>query len=203
MDAWLINALVSVVSGAVSGGVVAIFAEPVRAWLLGPKVAVDFRNDAAHVAKTPEVAPQHQHMAIYVRVSVTNRRGSLARGCTGYLVKVERKDPATGKYEGESFYDPTQLSWASRMDHAYDPVDLPRGVTQYLDVLSTRDFPVNAGFRLETRFKPFRELGLGSKTGMYRLTIMVSGDNFSPTTQRLDFQWTGAWDAISVSASGH
>lgn len=195
------NALV----GFVTGAAVAIFADPIRAWLLGPRVVVEFRNDTAHVAKTPEVTTsppdrtQHQHMAIYVRVSVTNRRGSLARSCTGYLVKVERKDPAAGRYEGEAFYDPTQLPWASRMDQAYNAIDLPSGVTQYLDVLSTRDFPVSAGFRLQTRFKPFRELGLGSKPGTYRLTIMVSGDNFSPKTHRLVFQWTGTWDAISVS----
>jgi hypothetical protein len=191
--------------GFLSGAAVAVFAEPVRQWLFRPHIELSFRaNDPRYVARTPVLAnfpdgTSVEGKAIYFRVMVKNSWGELARSCRGYLVKAERWNQATQAFEAASFYDPVRLAWSSCGEHAYDAIDLPKGLHHFLDVVSTRQS--NVAFQLETQFKPIREAGLGREPGDYRLTVMVGGDNFRPKTIHLSVHWTGTWDKIEVGAA--
>jgi hypothetical protein len=188
--------------GFLSGAAVAVFAEPVRQWLFRPHVQLGFQaNDPEYVARTLELesfpnGTRAGGEAIYIRVMVQNSRGELARSCRGYLVRVERWNQPTQAFETAPFYDPVRLAWSSRGQHAYEPIDLPRGLHHFLDVVSTRQ--LDQGFRLETQLKPLREADLGREPGDYRLTIIVGGDNFRPKTIQLRVNWAGVWDRIQV-----
>lgn len=220
----------TVVVSFLSGAAIAVFADPIRRYLYRPRIQVTFAksDDPAFVARTPAVStlpkgadPLHydgfevhpttdgrllvEHQAVYIRCLVRNKRGMVAKGCRAYLVKVEQA-AAGGRFGPAVFYDSVQLAWASRPGHQYEAVDLPRGVPQYVDVVSTRDFNPNPEcppepiprFQIESQFKPFRESGLGTKPGTFRFTILVAGDNFPPFEFRLGLRWNGQWDQIEA-----
>ena len=112
------------------------------------------------------------------------------------MVKVE-KATDSGEFKPTIYEDSIPLSWACRAAQAYDPVDLPRGVVQFVDVISTRS--VSTEFKPEIKPVPFRYIDLFRQTGRFRFTVQVSGENVKPAFIKIVFVWSGIWDKYKAT----
>ncbi len=187
--------------GGIIGFVTAVFADPLRRWVYRPELKLEFDEDVPGCKlRTPERSKptdtqSMEREAYYVRVKVANAAASLARGCRAYLVNVERRDHA-GEFQPTDYCDTIPLPWSYRGEQAYRPVDLPNGVVQFVDLLSTRSDAEE--FQPAIRPFPYAYRGLFREHGQFRFTVQVSGENVAPTRIRITFDWLGGWNDFSV-----
>jgi hypothetical protein len=128
-SSWITPA-VSFVLGFVS----AVFAEPVRSWILRPKLRVTFARTDDCFTPTRTAGGEK---ARWIRVKVENEKKRLAKGCRAYLVRIESKSPDSSEWVDTIYVDSIQLAWACRKEEdKYASVELPFGVAQYIDVVS-------------------------------------------------------------------
>lgn len=201
MAAECASLIPGVVGGAI-GFASAIFAEPVRRWLFSPTLALSFEESLDYKARTPEqvidqdpkqstVQIHSTHEAEYVRIKVINTSRPLAKEIRAYLVGIEKKQ-ADGTFASTLYCDSIPLAWSCRGDQAYGPIDLPNGVSQFIDVVTVRS--ISSAFRLEVKPMPQRYVGFLQDQGTFRFTVQVSGENVKPVFQRIQFTWVGVWD---------
>lgn len=192
---WL--SVLTPIVGFILGFISAVFAEPVRQRLFRPILSLRFSNTPGCVARTPTGDGGE---AIYIRVEVVNVKRSLARQCRAYLVNAEAKN-ALGEFEPTIYVDSIQLAWSCReIGKERDAVDLPNGVSQYIDVLAT--YKISNSFNTHISPFPFRYHDLFSnkpKTLMF--TVQVSGDGVKPAFITIVFSWKGQWDNFEVYQS--
>jgi hypothetical protein len=145
------------------------------------------------VAKTPTGGGE----AVYIRVEVMNEKRRLAKQCRAYLVNVEVQN-GRNEFEPTIYVDSIQLAWSCRENgKEREAVDLPNGVSQYIDVLAT--YKSSNCFTPQISPFPFRyeELFINSpKT--FRFTVQVSGDGVDPVFTTIIFSWKGQWDDFEV-----
>jgi len=188
--------------GGVIGFVSAIFAEPLRRWLYRPKLELTFGDGSEYKARTPEQAapidPERSaariydtHEAEYVRIKVVNTSSSVAKDCRAYLVNVQKKN-VNGEFASTIYCDSIPLAWSCQEDRAHGPIDLPKDVAQFIDLVSVRD--CSPEFRIEIEPMPLRYAGFVRDKGTFRFTVQVSGENVKPKFISVDFTWTGIWD---------
>ncbi len=158
------------------------------ATLYAPRLALTFGTSNQFLTRTPELSPSSQSEALYVRVKVVNTRSALAKSCRAYLVNVERKGQS-GKFELTEYCESLQLGWSSQAELTFSAFDLPRDVPHFADIMSTR--PASEAFALSTKVTPLRYLQMLRTPGVYRFTIVVSGDGVMPATIRPAISWTG------------
>lgn len=189
---WLsaITPIVSFILGFIS----AVFAEPARQRLFRPILQLRFSNTPDCVAKTPTVG---EGEAIYIRVGVVNENRRLARQCRAYLVNTEVQNDL-GEFEPTIYVDSIQLAWSCRKEGKQrDAVDLPNGVSQYIDVLATDKS--NNCFRPQISPFPFRYQEVFTNTPKtFKFTVQVSGDGVDPVFTTIVFSWKGQWDDFEV-----
>ncbi|BCK87752.1 hypothetical protein MIZ01_1545 [Sideroxyarcus emersonii] len=194
-----------VIAGAI-GFASAIFAEPLRRWIFSPKLILSFEDSLDYRTRTPETAtfrdpeisavPIHSnHEAEYVRIRVINDARPMAKECRAYLVGIEKKQ-TNGAFEPTIYCDSIPLAWSCREEKAYESVDIPNGVAQFIDVVSVRSISDN--YRLEIKPLPHRYVGFLHDKGTFRLTVQVSGENVKPVFIRVQFTWNGKWDDYHV-----
>ena len=188
------NPLILSVVGFVGGFFTALFAEPLRRWLYAPKLKLTFGASDHFLTRTPEISDSGQYESMFVRVKVENSRATLARSCRAYLVRIERQG-ASGKFEATEYCESLQLAWSSQGEQSFAAFDLPRGVPHFVDIISTR--PTTPAFQLATKGTPLRYMQLLVTPGVYRFTVMVSGDGVKPVPIRPVVSWTGVWDQIA------
>lgn len=178
----------------VLGFVSAVFAEPARQRLFRPVLRLCFSGGEDCVARTPTAGGSE---AVYIRVKVTNEKPRVARACRAYLVNVETKAAASG-FVSTLYADSIQLAWSCQVPGSErNPLDLPNGVSQYVDVIATNQ--ASNGFAPQVSPFPFRYAQLFTATAQtYRLTIQVSGDGLEPKILRLIFVWKGQWDTTDA-----
>jgi hypothetical protein len=139
--------------------------------------------------------------AYYIRVRVTNTGRQIAKQCRAYLVKVEKWNKSTSKFEPTIYCDSLQLAWSARgttVEEAYRPLDLPKLINQFVDILSTRK--IEAGYKIETNPTLKRYAKLFKEHGKFRYTVQVSGDNVPPVSTKVIFDWNGNWESFAVNA---
>lgn len=188
------NPLVPSIVGFLGGFFTALFSEPLRRWIYGPRLKLTFGTSQHFLTKTPEVSPSSQYESLYVRLKVVNVRAALAKGCRAYLVNVERKGPS-GEFQPTEYCESLQLAWASQADQSFAAFDLPRDVPHFVDIISTR--PTSPAFALATKVTPLRYTQLLQTPGTYRFTVVVSGDGVKPATIHPIVSWSGLWDQVS------
>lgn len=177
----------------------AVFAEPVRRWLFRPELELDLDASAGqYVTRTVESGSQGRFgsEAYYIRFRVHNKKKIVATKCRAYLVNVEREDGDV--FKPTVYCDSIQLAWSARGEGTYDSIDLHNGVFQFVDVVSTR--PTLPNFSLSLFVIPnIYALTILHRTGRYRLTAVVSGENVKPKRIQIVFNWTGQWDGFEVN----
>lgn len=118
----------------------AVFVDPFREWLFRPNLQISFQNDSRCVARTPERGDGQEREAFYIRIRVENTKRRLAKQLKAYLVNVETRNN-NGDFEQSVYADSIQLAWSCRIPNfALDPIDLPKGIDQYADVIATNSF---------------------------------------------------------------
>ena len=177
----------------VLGFISAVFAEPARQRLFRPVLRLSFSGTDDYVARTPTAGGSE---AVYFRVKVTNEKPRLARACRAYLVNVEKS--ARSGFVSTLYADSIQLAWSCQVPgNERNPLDLPNGVSQYIDVIATSK-ATNA-FAPQISPFPFRyNLLFSPELETYRLTIQVSGDGIEPKILKLIFVWKGQWDTAKA-----
>ena len=188
------NPVISSAVGFLGGFFTALFAEPLRRWLYAPHLALTFGTSIDFLTRTPESSPAGSHDALYVRIKVVNTRSALAKSCRAYLVNVEREG-SSGKFEPTEYCESMQLGWSTQAEQTFDALDLPRDVPHFVDIFSTRS--TSNSFTLATKAIPLRYEQMLCTPGVYRFTVVVSGDGVKPTTIRPAVSWLGAWHQIS------
>ncbi len=126
-----------------------------------------------------------------------NKSGRLTKATRVYLIKVEQKQE--GKFVSTIFAHSLRLKWSSQPAAEADkPVDLPRDLSQYADVISTdQGSPDN--FRMHTTLFPFYCAHLfDNAPKTLRLTVLVTGDDVKTDTTRFVFEWKGGWDTFEA-----
>ncbi len=156
------------------GFVASLAAEGVQRWFYGPRLIIDYGTTDGYRARTDVGDPKIAD-AIYVRLRVRNVKPRLAKGCRAYLTKIERRKSDLS-WEDTIFDESIQLSWSSQ-GSPFSPLDIPRGIDQYVDLLSVRH-PVQGPPVRE--FTPclsmlhFRFRHLWAYQGTYRMTVLGS-----------------------------
>jgi hypothetical protein len=179
----------------VSGAAVAVFAEPLRRWIYRPKLQLEFGSSPEYLARTDEGIAPNLHEAIYIRVKVTNTKSAIAKSCRAYLVAIEKEGEAD-EFKPTIYCDSIPIAWACRDENEkYGAVDLPKGVAQFIDVISTRDAQPMG---VHIKFCPYRYAKIYQEPGTYRFTIQVSGENVEPVFIKVVFSWTGTWDKYAA-----
>ena len=188
--------LIPMVVGSALGYIAAVTAEPLRQWLFRPRLKPEFGQGEEFITPTPVGSPYPSGKAFYVRIKVTNRRRIVARNCRAYLEAFEKRD-TNGFFRPTAYCESIQLAWSCRRTgEEFNPLDLPSGVTQFLDVLATGSG--SQDFHPKLMFVIWRYEPLFKQTGVFRLTIRVTAENAYSETIKLILTWQGSWDHFTV-----
>lgn len=191
--------------GAMFGFGAAIFSEPLRRWIYRPELKLEFGDSDAYKTLTSESAEIWDfklqksiptvYDARYLRVKVTNTKFAMAKNCRAYLVAVD-KETSAGVFEPTVYCDSIPLAWSCSADKAYEPLNLPKGVEQFIDIVSTRS--ISNEIKVEINPMPYRYVNLYRQHGTFRFTVLVSGENVEPQFIKIVFKWNGIWDQFET-----
>ena len=189
-----------IIIGYLLGFFSAVFTEPFRQWLFKPKLTLEFGSEVSGCVSRTRIANsrgEHVADAFYVRVKVTNNSRFTARNCRAYLINVEKKDNA-GKFIPTIYCDSIPLAWSCQGQRdPTRPLDIPKGVNQYVDVLSTNS--QTGLYRPEITPIPFRYTELFEEAGEFVFTLQVAADQTPPVTTKVELEWHGSWDTFRVA----
>lgn len=203
--------------GALVGFALALIAEPIRQWLFRPRLGVEFGSSSEYQAETKvnhyiqnpqpgavigDLVYIGSHEAVYLRLKINNRqpgwlRGSpVAKGCRAYLINIE-KARENGEFQQTIYRDSIPLAWSCAEPSQYDPMDIPVGVNQFVDVVILHDN--SETYEPAIHFKPDRYGSLFGEQGKFRLTVQVSGENVEPVFIKIDLIWSGQWNKYEAT----
>jgi hypothetical protein len=181
---------------AILGGAAALWLPFIRRFFWGPKLSLSFGNDLVGcVARTPILYNGHETEGYYFRVKVRNIKPTLAKDCRAFLVGIEKKGE-DDIFSSTNYQDSIQLQWACRSGQGFSSIDLPTGINQFIDVIST----IKGVNRIDPKIEmfPFIYRNLFSEHGTFRYTVQVSGQEIKPRFIRFLFTWNGQWDDFIV-----
>ncbi len=191
--------ILKVLAGALIGFVFAVFLDRAKHWLNGPRVELTFETNADYIAETTEGQidqVQDDISAFYIRIKAKNKGHSIAKQCRAYLIGVDIWDDIGNKYIATKYSDSLQLSWSCRNKNSYDGLDLPAGINQYIDVVSTRS--ISSKFRPEIQFFPKNYVTLFNERSRFKFKVLVSGENVTPVCIDIMFDWNGVWNKFKA-----
>jgi len=199
----ILNSVLEVLAGGFVGFVTAVFSDVARNKLFGPRILLEFGQGDCYQTPTPEYDMHHDvamgtHQAKYFRIKALNKGRYLANTCRAYLVAIEKRN-TNGVFENTQYCDSIPLAWSCRQPTEYDPIDLPRDIEQFIDLVSIRD--TSADFRIHTKVDIARYRAILHDQGTFRFTVQVSGHNVPPSTIRVEFTWARAWGSEAAATS--
>jgi hypothetical protein len=193
------SAVLNILMGGGIGFAASVFAEPLRRWVYRPKLQLEFGKGREYQARTTEGIPPHVRNAEYIRIKVINTKPAIAKSCRAYLVGIEKSDE-TEPFKPTIYCDSIPLAWACKDEgEKFGAIDLPRGISQFVDVISTRS--VSRDFSPHLKFVPQRYIPLFAEHGVFRFTIQVSGEDLKPAFIKIVFRWAGVWDKYEAHTS--
>ena len=194
--------IIKLITSGIIGGLIALFTPFIRRLIWGPKLELYFGNEIEGcVAKTPiTIINKKQEISnitegFYIRILVVNTKYALARDCRGFLVNIE-KQGEDGKFHHTIFCDSIQAQWACRSGQGFNGIDLPKGINQFIDIIST--IKGNDCIHPKIEMFPDRYKILFSEVGTFRYTVQVSGNEVNPETIKFIFKWKGRWNDFEV-----
>jgi hypothetical protein len=192
-----VSAGVSLV-GIIVGVLIGIFAEPIRGRIFRPVLVASFdeHDEGCNAHTTINGDPPSE--GYYIRAKVVNSKHRLAKSCRAFLVNVEQRTArgdfvrTTPKYD-----DSLALDWSAQFKDGNPPIDLPFGISQFVDIVSTnrlsKDFKLHA--LLPNRYGNL----IDNKPKVLRFTILVTGDDVVPGTLKVIFDWRGQWNTFEIA----
>ena len=196
--------------GAVFGFIGSLIAEPVQRFFFGPRLRLTFENNVEAYRAPTDIGYPKKADGIYIRLRATNDKPRLAKACRAYLIKIERQTEEG--WQDAHFRDSIQLAWsAQRPEAGFVPMDLPFGVSQFVDVLWV--FNPLPGMELNElnprHMHPCLAVSLDTYRNLwsiddvtYQLSILVSGDGVYPESHKVVVRWNGVWNQIEAHDGG-
>ena len=193
-DANSINWISYVVSVAI-GLLLGVVTEPLRLWLLRPKLTASFTADEHCLRQTPVVGntPQGEihSTAKVARFLVRNEARFAAKNSRGYLTQIEKRN-TDGSFTIE-FADRLPLRWSYI---GAEPVDIPGQTQLYCDVAGASQIQPSLNPYTEPGAQLFHEIF--AEHAVYRFSVIVTADNVRPITLQILIDWKGNWNFVDV-----
>ena len=201
-DNWWI-AVFAAAAGLVSGLFAGLAGRRVEEWLYRPWLLVEFLSDNAGFrteAKWTREEDGTEVEEFYIRARVRNTRSRVAKQCLPYVVKLEEVH-SSGTIR-TSVFDSLVLRWPGPYSKlSYLPRDIPNGVHQFFDIVRVRKHRPGWDFMWQERHSSLAPLG--SYAGMYRFTVLVTGDGVIPDGCKIDIYYDGKdWRSLRALAAG-
>jgi hypothetical protein len=156
-----------------------------------PKLRVEFdQNIRGCITYT---TTNDGRLAATVRMKATNHGKRAARGCVTYLTNVEKQNE-NGDFESTGYCDSIRLAWSCQEQRSgrFGPMDIPREVNQYIDIVSLGEKDNNFHLQLEIFLNRYSKLF--QETGTFLFTVHVHAENANPEKCQLVFIWRHPWD---------
>jgi len=188
-------------AGTISVVIAALTSEWWQAKLFGPVLELsfgaspDYQTSTFHTDNHSGKATCTAH---YIRVKVFNTRKAVAKSCRAYLIDVEKFNKDENAFESTIYCDSIRLNWScqGKLDRGTGSLDLPNGVSQFVDVVATRsDHPL---FEMQMYPQLNRYAHLFSEKGIFQFTILVTANRVKPKKIRIIFEWTGVWSEFKA-----
>lgn len=139
--------------------------------------------------------------ATFVRLRIENKTREMIKGCSAYLVGVERKD--NGAFTDVFYSSGQRLNWELEQGGGLDGVkNIYEGTHKYLDVFFTYKMPNKEGIRFRLYVQTYDFEQIWNVSGVYRLTIRISAENAAAQDVKLIFGWNKKWDDFSIIQEG-
>ena len=168
--------------GTLALAAVAFVISIVLPWWRQPRFKIEFDNKEPYCRKA-DAPPQ----SYWLRLKVTNSGKSVAKSCSGSLVKFMGN---SGELEG---HDPVPLHWINTPwapQEFFRRIDLNRGEHDFLDVLVTRH--EHQGKALLFTSCLFGDKPEEVSQGTCRILVTVYGDNVKPRAKEYSISWEGS-----------
>jgi len=193
---------------AIIGFIGSLLAEGVQRWVYGPRLQLTFENNNEAFRAPTDIGIPKNADGIYIRLRVENVKPRIAKACRAYLTRVEQR--VGNVWQDTNFRDSTQLYWSAQQQNALLPMDLARGVRQFVDLLYVLNPLPGVVHPLNPRhLHPSLAIELflyahiwATENANYRLTVLVSGDGVKPVSHRVIVEWRGVWNQINVRDGG-
>jgi hypothetical protein len=111
-------------------------------------------------------------------------------------VRIEVSSPS-GEFVATDYNDSMQLQWSAQQGGEFAAADISPKVPFFVDLVSTREAAPE--FRIHVASLPYRYEQIQREPRIYRLTLRVTGDNVAGSDLRIDWPWTGVWNAVRPS----
>jgi len=217
--------------GGVFGFFAAIFAEPIRQWIWGPKLKLSFDEEGC-VTTTQTNEGKWAHT---LRIRVVNKGRSIAKDCRAYLVGVQVNSPQSIPYcdslplawsckgNCKRQFEPLSLpkkvpqcidlllAWGNR-ERQFEPLSLPKKVPQYIDLLSFFEREVlwygqecHTIVNVEVFLNRYKDLftsQIRDRKAQTKFTVLVSCDNGKPGKITVEFKAGKAWNDFQARRAG-
>lgn len=152
-------------------------------WWRQPRFTIEFDNKEPYCRKLD--APQ----SYWLRLKVTNSGKSVARTCSGRLVKFIGN---SGEVEG---HDLVQLHWINTLwspQELFRTIDLNQGEHDFLDILVTRPEHQGKALLFMSVDNLFGDKPEEVPQGTCRIQVTVYGDNVKPCAKEYSITWEGS-----------
>jgi hypothetical protein len=188
-----ITAVFSPIGGAIVGGLIALFSEPLRVKFFGPRLSVDYKpRDNRCVVDLPGSPGDPSSQCRWARISVINSGRAHLRQCQAFVADIEQEQAGHWIPTTPQFVDPLVPEWAATPRYQkYKPRDLPTKTEFFVNVLASEAH--NNELVLSVEEWPGRLRKIFQAHGRYRLKIVVTGDQVEPKTLFVIVTWTGNW----------
>ena len=188
-----ITAVFSPIGGAIVGGLIALFSEPLRVKLYGPRLSVDYKpRDGRCVVDLPKSPDDPSSQCRWARIAVINSGRAYLRQCQAFVADIEQEQAGQWIPNTPQFVDPLVPEWAATPRYQiYKPRDLPTKTEFFVNFLVSA--AKNNELVLTVEEWPTRLRKIFQAHGRYRLKIVVTGDQVEPKTVFVIVTWTGNW----------
>ena len=188
-------------AGTIGAVIAALTSEWWWAKLHGPRLRLSFSTGPDYQTNTiitDSSTGKTVGTACYIRVKVKNSRKAVAKKCRAYLINIEKFDETENKFDSTLFCDSIRLKWScmGRDSDPVTPLDLPNGVNQFVDLIETRlDHPF---FSIQMHPHMNRYDYLTAEKGIFRFTVLVTGNRVEPRKIKVIFEWDGVWNEFKA-----
>jgi hypothetical protein len=187
--------IATALSGALGGGVIVLVGQWLGQFITKPRISIETGTQTPFVVDTDSHVGSQILKTRFVRVQVVNSGLRTARSCRAYILQLSRTSPG-GSKSTILDDDPVPLNWSSKGDGDWTVLDISRKFSRLLDLLCAAT-GASPELQLSSQQIPVRITPMFGD-GVYKATIVVTGDNFDPVKVTLDFAYDSGHASLRI-----
>lgn len=205
---WIAIGTVVGAFGSVAVAVLAIWGEPIRAWIFRASlsITIDMREPdcigikllRAQISQLPSgqhITKQAMTDSYYFRLLINNTRRSAARQVEVRLTAIRVKQ-GDGTFKDDPTFQPLDLKWANSGQVFVSKID--KNVPRHCDLCHVVHGSQPLSMDFDTEVEPF-PIGGASPTkraaGTYEVDLAAPADNAQAVRRTLEIYYAGTWHA--------